>query len=141
MGDDTLKTGQAVQKYRDALNSSNPATRAEGIQNLILFSDPLTTDKSHPDIVTYIEKALTDNDPTVREAALRSLNLWDGDIPMQMLSRIVLNDQNPELRMHALSVLADRFDERAIPTLQQASHDPDSRVAQKASQLLEGFSP
>ena len=141
MGDNTLKSGEELQKYRDALNSSYPDIRAQGIQNLILFSDPLTTDKSHPGIVTYLEKALADNDPTVREAALRSLNLWDGDIPMQMLSRIVLNDQSPELRMHALSVLVDRFNEQAIPTLQQASHDPDSRVAQKASQLLEGFSP
>ena len=139
--DNTLNTADDVQKYRDALNSSNPATRAEGIQNLILFSDPLTTDKSHPGVVTSIEKALTDTDPTVREAALHSLDLWDGDIPIEIVSRIVLNDQNPELRMHALSILADRFDERAISTLQQASHDPDSRVAQKASQLLGEFSP
>jgi hypothetical protein len=140
MGDSSIKTAEDVQKYREDLNNPDPAIRAQSIQNLILFSDPLTTDKSHPGVAAYIEKALADNDPSVRDAALRSLDLWDGDVPMQTLSKIVLNDQSPELRMHALSLLVDRFDVQAIPTLQQASHDPDTRVAQKAGQLLDSLS-
>jgi hypothetical protein len=136
---DTMKTEKDIQKYREALNSSDPAVRAEGIQNLMMFGDPLTSDPSHPGIATYIEKALADNDPAVRDATLRSLDMWDGDIPMQTLSKLALNDQSPEVRMRALGLLADRFDEQAVPTLQQASHDPDSRVAQKASQLLQAY--
>jgi len=139
MVDDTLKTEKDIQKYREALNSSDPAVRAEGIQNLMMFGDPLTSDPSQPGIATYIEKALADNDPAVRDATLRSLDMWDGDIPMQTLSKLALNDQSPEVRMRALGLLADRFDEQAVPTLQQASHDPDSRVAQKAGQLLQAY--
>ncbi len=141
MGDSSIKTAEDVQKYREDLNSSYPEVRAKAIQNLMLFSNPFNKDPAHPDAGTYIEKALTDTDPTVREAALSSLDLWDGDIPMQTLSKIVLNDQDPDIRIHALGILADRFDEQAVPTLQQASHDPDSRVAQKAGQLLQAFSP
>ena len=140
MGDSSIKTAEDVQKYREDLNSSYPEVRAKAIQNLMLFSNPFKKDPAHPDAGTYLEQALTDTDPTVREAALSSLDLWDGDIPMDMLSKIVLNDQDPDIRIHALSILADRFNERAVPTLQQASHDPDSRVAQKAGQLLQTYS-
>jgi hypothetical protein len=59
---------------------------------------------------------------------------------LQALSQIVLNDQSRELHMHALSLLVEHFNEKSIPTLQQASHDPDSRVAQKAGQFLYTFS-
>jgi hypothetical protein len=141
MGDSSIKTAEDVQKYREDLNSSYPEVRAKAIQNLMLFSNSFNKDPAHPDAGTYLEKALTDTDPAVREAALSSLDLWDGEIPMQTLSKIVLNDQDPNIRIHALSILADRFNERAVPTLQQATHDPDSRVAQKAGQLLQAFSP
>ena len=130
-----------IQKYRDAMNDPDPAIRADGILNLMHHSDELNADKSHPGFVTYLGQALTDPDPAVREAALRSLDMWDGNIPMQTLSRIALSDQNPDLRLHALGLLVDRFDEKSVPTLQQASHDSDSRVAQKASQLLSTYSP
>jgi len=141
MGDSSIKTAEDIKKYREDLNSSYPEVRAKAIQNLMLFSNPFNKDPAHPDAGTYLEKALTDTDPTVREAALSSLDLWDGEIPMQTFSKIALNDQDPNIRMHALSILADRFDEQSVPTLQQASHDPDSRVAQKAGQLLQAFSP
>ena len=138
---DAKKAEKETQKYRDALSSANPAIRADGIKNLVLFDDQLPSDNSHPGVVAYIDQALTDRDATVREAALRSLDLWDGEIPMQTLSRVVLNDESAEIRLHALSALADRFNEQSTSILQQASHDPDSRVAQKARQLLDEFSP
>ena len=81
-----------------------------------------------------------DNDPTVREAALRSLEVWDGPIPLQALSKIALSDNKPELRMHALDLLVDRFDEQALPILRQASKDPDFSVGQKANDLIAQFS-
>ena len=139
--DDSVKTGDDIQKYRDALTSSDPAVRAKGIQNLVLYSDPSSSDKSQPSVATSIEKALADKDAAVREAALHSLDLWDGDIPMETLSRVALNDQDPNLRMHALGLLAERFDRKSVPTLLQASHDPDTQVAHKASQLLGTLSP
>ena len=138
---DMRQAENETQKYREAMNSPDPALRAQAIQNMVVYGDEIPADQSHPGIATYIEKALTDNDPTVREAALRALDLWDGNIPMQTLSQVVLNDQSPEVRIHALSILVDRFTERSVPTLQQASHDPDTRVAQKAGQLLEAYSP
>jgi hypothetical protein len=139
--DDSGNTGEDMQKYREALNNSDPAVRAKGIQDLVLFSDLASSDKSQPSVATSIEKALADKDSTVREAALHSLDLWDGDIPMETLSRVVLNDQDPKLRMHALRLLVDRFDRKSLPTLLQASRDPDTQVAQKASQLLGTLSP
>ena len=141
MARDKIQAEKETQKFRDAMNSSNPAIRAEGIQNIVLYGDDMAADSTHPGVAKYLEKALEDQDHTVRKAALDSLDLWDGDIPMQSLSRIVLNDQDPELRKHALSILADRFNEQAVPTLQQASHDPDTEVAQKASQLLGTLTP
>ena len=141
MAADTIKAADEIQQYRDALNNPNPAIRAEAIKNLVLYSDQLPPDNTHPGPATYIDKALTDRDVIVREAALNTLDLWDGEIPMQMLSRLVLNDESAEIRLHALNSLTDRFGERSVPTLQQASHDPDSQVAQKAAQLLDEFSP
>lgn len=141
MAADQLQAEQEIQKYREALNSADPAVRAEGIQNLALYGEQLPSDPSHPGIATYIEKALADTDTTVREAALSSLELGGGDIPMETLSRVALNDQSPELRMHALILLEERFNERSVPTLQQASHDPDPGVAQKAGELLQAYVP
>ena len=138
---DMRRAEKETQKYRDAMDSPDPALRAQAIQNMVVYGDEIPADQSHPGVATYIEKALTDNDPTVREAALRALDLWDGNIPMQMLSRVVLNDQSPDVRIHALSILVDRFNERSVPTLQQASHDPDTQVAKKASEFLQDYSP
>ena len=133
------KVNEDLQKYRDALNSPDPAKRADGIKQLMLYGDQLTSDNSS--LVNYLNKALADDDAKVREAALNSLDLWDGDVPLQVLSRVVLNDVSAEIRLHALSSLTDRFGERSIATLQQASHDPDSRVAEKAGQLLDELTP
>jgi HEAT repeats len=141
MAANAIQIEEATKKFREAMNNSNPAIRAQGIQNLVLYGDQQAMDQSQPGIMSDIEKGLTDQDPTVREATLGSLDLWDGTVPMQMLSQVALNDQNPELRMHALRLLVDRFEQQAVPTLQQASHDPDSRVAQKAVQLLNAYSP
>lgn len=141
MAADMRQAENEIQKYRDAIDSPDPALRAEGIKNIVVYGNEAPVSESQPGIATYIEKALTDNDSTVREAALGALELWDGDIPMQTLSRVVLNDQSPEVRIHALNILVERFNERSVPTLQQASHDPDTQVAQKASEFLQEYSP
>jgi hypothetical protein len=69
MVDYASQTEEDAQKYREALNNSNPTVRAERIQHLVSYNAPLPADKSHPSVATDIEKALADKDPTVREAA------------------------------------------------------------------------
>ena len=138
--DDTLQAQAEHQKFREDLNNDDPKIRARGIERLLLSSDTMDTDQTTRDMVPDIEKALKDSDATVREAALRALNAWDGNIPMQPLADIVLNDQSPDLRIQAMSLLVDRYEQKSLPTLQQASHDPDSRVAERASQYLQSYS-
>ena len=138
--DDTLQAQAEHQKFREDLNNDDPKIRARGIERLLLSSDTMDTDQTTQDMVPDIEKALKDSDATVRESALRALNAWDGNIPMQPLADFVLNDQSPDLRIQAMSLLVDRYEQKSLPTLQQASHDPDSRVAERASQYLQAYS-
>ncbi|MEJ2653020.1 MAG: HEAT repeat domain-containing protein [Gammaproteobacteria bacterium] len=129
----------SAHQHVEALGSADPATRANAIRDLTLSGYQRDKDKSDPSMRSILEQGLSDNDPSVRQAALNSLEMWNGSIPFQSLSNIALNDQVPELRMHALDLLASRFDDQAVPILQQASHDPDLRVAQKAGELLKQF--
>jgi hypothetical protein len=130
----------SAHKNIEDLDNTDPAIRANAIRDLVLSGYQQDNDNAAPNMRALIEKTLEDKDPAVREAALGSLEGWNGSIPMQALSRIVLSDNVPELRMHALDLLADRFAEQALPTLQQAGNDPDMRVARKARQLAEQFS-
>ena len=129
----------SAHQYVEALASADPTTRANAIRDLALSGYQQDKDKSDPSMRSILERTLSDNDPSVRQAALNSLDMWDGSIPFQSLSNIALNDQVPELRMHALDLLANRFGDQAVPILQQASHDPDIRVAQKAGELMKQF--
>lgn len=128
-----------AHQYVEALGSADPAIRANAVRDLTLSGYQQDKGESDPSIRSLLERSLSDNDPGVRAAALNSLEMWNGSIPMQTLSNIALSDQIPELRMHALDVLVNRFGDQALPILQQASRDPDLRVGQKATQLMKQF--
>ena len=130
----------STRKNIEDLDNTDPSIRANAIRDLVLSGYQQDKDDSAPDMRSILEKTLADKDPAVREAALGSLDGWNGSIPMQTLSQVVLNDNIPELRMHALDLLVDRFAEQALPTLQQAGNDPDLRVARKAREYMEQFS-
>ena len=131
---------ESARKDIEALDSPDPAIRADAIQNLILSGyNEATAKEAGVKIGTIIDKTLQDSNPNVREATLDSLDGYDGPIPQDALSRAALNDKNPALRIHALELLAERFGDRASPTVKEALHDPDPRVGRMASQLLSDF--
>lgn len=80
---------------------------------------------------------LRDQDPKVREAELERLGQGDQPIPVDSLAEMVLTDKSPQLRMDAMSLLAEKGGDAALDTLTQAIRDPDPGVSGLAMGLLE----
>lgn len=133
-------TPASARKYVEALNSPDPAVRADAIQNLMMngYREANVND-GNVKMDPIVAKTLTDSDPAVRAAVLDSLDGYEGNVPQGTLSHMALNDSNPALRIHALDLLVERFGEQATATLKEARHDPDPRVGRMANQLLNEF--
>lgn len=133
----------SARKYVAALDSPDPAVRADAIENLMLNGYAEATDQTKVDTKSIVEKALLDTNPTVRETALDSLDGMENaeSIPKGALSHVALNDKNPAFRIQALNLLADHFGEQALSTLQAARNDPDPRVGQLAKALIDDIKP
>lgn len=122
------------QKYIKALNSPDPAVRADAIENLILNGyreADVTQSAAHPDTA-----ATPDNNSTTNDKYLDSADQLDESLPQETLSGIALHDKNPAVRVQALDQLVERFGQQASPTLKEAMHDPDPRVARMAGALM-----
>lgn len=127
-------SAQNNRKYIKALNSPDPAVRADAIENLILNGyqgADVTQGTANPDTV-----ATPDNNSTTNDKYLDSADQLDESLPQEMLSGIALHDKSPAVRVQALDQLVERFGQQAAPTLKEAMHDPDPRVARMAGALM-----
>ena len=131
-------TPESTRKNVEDLNNPDPEVRASAIQNLILdgYREANPNFDNNAKMAAIISNSLLDNNPIVRTTTLNSLDAYEGNIPQTTLSHMALNDSNPGLRIQALDLLVERFGQQASATLIEAQHDPDSRVARMADQLL-----
>lgn len=131
-------TPESTRKYVEALDSADPAVRADAIQSLIIngYREAALGGDTSAKMESIIAKSLLDKNPAVRSTAMDALDGYEGSVPQGTLSHMALNDSNPGLRIQALDLLVERFGDQATPTLNQARHDPDPRVGRMASELL-----
>ena len=134
-------TPESTRKYVEALNSQDPAVRADAIQSLIVngYREAVPDSDGNAKMESIISKSLLDNNPSVRATTLEALDAYDGNLPQATLSHMALNDSNPGLRVQALDLLVERFGQQASATVKEALHDPDPRVSRMADQLLIEF--
>ena len=131
-------TPESTAKYVEALDSPDPAVRADAIQTLIIngYREGIPSGNSNAKMESIIAKSLMDKNPTVRSTAMDALDGYEGSLPQGTLSHMALNDSNPGLRIQALDLLVERFGAQATSTVQAARNDPDPRVSRMASELL-----
>lgn len=82
-----------------------------------------------------LHRALTDDDPDVRLAAVSTLADSDGGESAAILVS-ALGDRSALVREEAVDVLAEVSDQTAIPFLEQALNDPDREVREAAIAAL-----
>ncbi len=93
-------------------------------------------------VAPVLMQALSDKDAEVRLAAVESLSELD-DPPIEALA-MALDDPDPEIRFEAISVVAEIADNRVLPLIEKALHDPDEDVrslAEGIADLDESFAP
>ena len=106
----------------------DPTARAGAIESL-------STDYPAQDAIPILQQALSDPDPDVRIAALQALaDVTDDNPPIDILER-ALDDPDPDVRVAVLDI-ADSMDNGSGQTLvQQALHDSNEDVRDKATLL------
>ena len=125
-------TPESTRKYVAALDSPDPAVRANAIQSLLVngYREADPNNDTNATMKSIIAKSLLDKESGVRSTAMEALDAYDGTLPQGTLSHMALNDSNPALRIQALDLLV------ATATVQEARHDPDPRVGRMATELL-----
>lgn len=128
---------QNNRRYINALNSPNPAVRADAIENLLLNGyQEADADNSGDLAGTTVNEATADNHTTIDDKKVDSADHIDETLAQETLSGIALRDKSPAARIQALDQLVESFGRKASPTLKEAMHDPDPRVARTAGALM-----
>ncbi len=139
--DGTWVTKGAVKTTRTATppptttrqeRSSQPGDIEERIDALfdLIEEDPAQASEA-------VAIAARDPNLEVRRAALEALEYLEEMAPINVLTEMALEDEDPELRVEALELLAASDAESAISTLQLALKDPNEDIRQFARNMLQ----
>ncbi len=112
-----------------ALRDTDPERRLAAVTMLGASEDPT--------VVPTLAQALSDEDDEVRMAAIQSLSDFTGDAPIDLLSKVVVDDPSADNRYEALEALSDLGGERATSAIQKALNDPDEDVRSLAEGMLD----
>ena len=112
-----------------ALKDTDPERRLAAVTMLGASEDPA--------VLPTLAQALSDEDDEVRMAAIQSLSDFTGDAPIDLLSKVVVDDPSADNRYEALEVLSDLGGERAASAIQKALNDPDEDVRSLAEGMLD----
>ena len=112
-----------------ALHDKDPERRLAAVTMLGSSDDPA--------VLTTLSQALSDEDDEVRMAAIQSLSDFTGDAPVDLLSKVVVDDPSPDNRYEALEALSDLGGDRATSAIQKALNDPDEDVRALAEGMLD----
>ncbi len=112
-----------------ALKDTDPERRLAAVTMLGASEDPA--------VVPTLAQALSDEDDEVRMAAIQALSDFTGDAPIDLLSKVVVDDPSADNRYEALEVLSDLGGERAATAIQKALNDPDEDVRSLAEGMLD----
>ncbi len=91
----------------------------------------------HPISRRVLEGALLDSNSEVRLAALFEISLSMEDVPLDLLAPVLRADPNPEVRLEALSMIAEVESEEAADLVNSALDDPDEEVRAEAQDLID----
>jgi|SRR5579862_2841452 len=112
-----------------ALHDKDPERRLAAVTMLGSSEDPA--------VLTTLAQALSDEDDEVRMAAIQSLSDFTGDAPIDLLSKVVVEDPSADNRYEALEALSDLGGDRAASAIQKALNDPDEDVRALAEGMLD----
>lgn len=84
-----------------------------------------------------LEQALLDSNTEVRLAALYEISLEMGEPPLDLLAPVLQGDPSAEVRLEALSIVADVENAEADGLIQGALDDPDEEIRDEAEDLIE----
>ncbi len=162
--DDRFDPEKTAVRALQALRSSDPATRAQGANDLdliVIMGRPATTPEQVAALADALLVAVHDNDATVRENAVRTLlhvafNSQNRSEPVPHAESIAaamaesLADNEPQVRWHAALGLVNIYPPWSTTNLQPLPHDseqfttalgcaladPDKEVRDRACQVL-----
>ena len=87
-----------------------------------------------------IEAALLDSNAEVRLAALYEISLGSEDPPLDLLAPVLQGDPSAEVRLEALTIIADSDDEEADALIRSSLDDADETVRSEAHEEIEARS-
>ncbi len=120
--------GAALEELLAQSHSDQVASRLQALQ---ILDQTRWVDEAT--VLSALEKALGDEDPSVRGFAIESLATRGGSVAMDYLSK-ALNDPDPSVRAMVVESVAQR--DEGLPLLQQAASDSDESVSTSAAALL-----
>ncbi len=124
----------------EAPAAADVAAEASRPQKLVNALDLLTGDQAETGRAMLVDLLKTDEDPNVRQNALFALSSAP-TIPLSEVAKAATADEDPSVRVVALTVLANRAqdDPRTQGIFQQISqNDDDEQVRQLATAFLGG---
>jgi hypothetical protein len=84
-----------------------------------------------------LEAALLDSNIEVRMAALFEISLATEEPPLDLLAAVLQGDPSTEVRLEALTIVADSDDEEADALIRSSLNDPDEAVRSEAREQVE----
>ncbi len=89
--------------------------------------------------LAVLMESMRDPDPNVRRAAAAGLGEMREKSAVPILTDVLENDTDPEVRFTALGALEIIGDPKSISSFEKAFGDPDERVRQGAAHALSGY--
>lgn len=89
---------------------------------------------------SVLEAALLDPNTEVRMAALYEISLEMAEPPLDLLAPVLQGDPSAEVRLEALTIVADSDDEQADALIRGSLDDPDEAVRSEALDQVEARS-
>ena len=87
-------------------------------------------------VLQSLSKSLNNNDPYVRKEAVYSLGELEDVKSIELLSEVLLNDRDKDVRVAAADILGDIGGETAIDSLINALQDEDKEVRERVMEAL-----
>ncbi|MGH3118772.1 MAG: HEAT repeat domain-containing protein, partial [Gaiellales bacterium] len=121
------ETWASTKELEGELRDADPPTRGRAVETLVKRKGERARDE--------VLRALADPDGRVRSRALHSALRARLDFPVELLTRLALEDSSSHVRFLALEALETRPAVIA-PIASRAMHDPDPHVRSKAGEIL-----
>ncbi len=144
LGDQDLPE-EHVQRLIPALSSLASSSAASGLRLdaleaiRVLHSD---TGRYEGEFVSALDGAIATGDPQLRISAVDMLMEMDtSDAAAELITKTALTNSVPGLRLRALDAVTKLEINQARDVLAKAAKDPDSKVSERAQEILQTLNP